>query len=149
MMRTCLHSLPTQLKSASPIGYRKRVSLTQEEAVEPPRKGRKVVICGDTASSRALEGLSMDADVLVHEATNSYLAGIDKDTDLAGVTRDAVIHGHSTPYIAGDFAKKIRAKKLLLNHFSARYKGDQSIDSLSVMYRIEGQAQKAISFHNH
>ena len=117
--------------------------LTQEEAVEPPRKGRKVVICGDTASSRALEGLSMDADVLVHEATNSYLAGIDKDTDLAGVTRDAVIHGHSTPYIAGDFAKKIRAKKLLLNHFSARYKGDQSIDSLSIMYRIEGQAQKA------
>lgn len=30
--------------------------VTQEEAVEPPRNGRKVVICGDTASSRALEG---------------------------------------------------------------------------------------------
>ena len=30
--------------------------VTQEEAVEAPRKGRKVVICGDTASSRALEG---------------------------------------------------------------------------------------------
>jgi ribonuclease Z len=30
--------------------------VTQEEAVEPPRKGRKVVICGDTASSRAMEG---------------------------------------------------------------------------------------------
>ena len=28
--------------------------VTQEEAVEPPRKGRKVVICGDTASSRAI-----------------------------------------------------------------------------------------------
>ena len=30
--------------------------VTQEDAVEAPRKGRKVVICGDTASSRALEG---------------------------------------------------------------------------------------------
>lgn len=31
--------------------------VTQEEAVEPPKKGRKVVICGDTASARALEGM--------------------------------------------------------------------------------------------
>ena len=85
----------------------------------------------------------MDADILVHEATNSYLSGLDKLTNLAAVTRDTVIHGHSTPYIAGEFAKKVRAKKLLLNHFSARYKGDQSIDSLSIMNRIEGQAQKA------
>lgn len=33
--------------------------VSQEEAVEPPRRGRKVVICGDTASSRALEGKSI------------------------------------------------------------------------------------------
>jgi len=31
--------------------------ITQEEAVEPPRRGRKVVICGDTANCRALEGM--------------------------------------------------------------------------------------------
>ena len=30
--------------------------LKQEEAVEAERKGRKVVICGDTSSSRAMEG---------------------------------------------------------------------------------------------
>eukprot|EP00980_Cylindrotheca_fusiformis_P030243 scaffold24603_cov186-Cylindrotheca_fusiformis.AAC.1 len=117
--------------------------VTQEEAVEAPRKGRKVVICGDTTSARALEGLSMDADVLIHEATNAYLAGIDKDTDLREVTSDAIVHGHSTPYIAGEFAKRVGAKKLLLNHFSARYKGDQSVESLSIMTRIEGQAKKA------
>jgi ribonuclease Z len=85
----------------------------------------------------------MDADVVIHEATNSYLKGIDKDTDLRSVTRDAIIHGHSTPYMAGDFAKRVRAKRLVLNHFSARYRGDQSVESFSIMMRIEGQAMKA------
>ena len=85
----------------------------------------------------------MNADVVVHEATNSYLTGIDRDTNLRDVTRDTVVHGHSTPYIAGDFAKRTNAKKLVLNHFSARYKGDQSVDSISIMMRLEGQAAKA------
>ena len=44
---------------------------------------------------------------------------------------------------AGEFAKRINAKKLVLNHFSARYKGDQSIDSMTIMTRIERQAIKA------
>ena len=85
----------------------------------------------------------MNADVVIHEATNCFLAGLDRDTDFRAVTRDAIIHGHSTPHMAGDFAKKINAKRLLLNHFSARYRGDQSVDSLSVMTRIEGLATKA------
>ena len=89
------------------------------------------------------EGLAMDADVLVHEATNAFLSGIDKDTDMRSVTRDAMLHGHSTPHIAGDFAKRVRAKVLLLNHFSARYKGDQTLESVSIMTRIEQQAIKA------
>jgi ribonuclease Z len=117
--------------------------LTQDEAVESPRRGRKVVVCGDTANSRALTKLGQNADILIHEATNTYLAGVDKDTNLSEVTRDAIIHGHSTPFMAGDFAKRIGAQKLMLNHFSARYKGDQSVDSLSIMMRIEGQAIKA------
>ena len=85
----------------------------------------------------------MDADVVVHEATNSFLAGIDRDTDLQSVTRDAICHGHSTPYMAGQFARRVRAKKLIMNHFSARYKGDQSVESLSIAMRLEGQAAKA------
>ncbi|GKY90653.1 hypothetical protein MPSEU_000038700 [Mayamaea pseudoterrestris] len=116
--------------------------ITQEEALEPPRPGRKVVVCGDTADARALHKLAQGADVVVHEATNSYLSGVDKDTNLREVTRDAVLHGHSTPHLAGDFARAVEAKRLVLNHFSARYKGDVSADSLSIMMRIERQAIK-------
>jgi len=88
-------------------------------------------------------GLASDADVVVHEATNSFLAGVDKDTDLQAVARDAIVHGHSTPYMAGRFAKRVRARRLVLNHFSARYKGDVSVQSLSIMTRLEDQAVQA------
>jgi ribonuclease Z len=115
----------------------------QEDAVEPPRRGRKVVICGDTSSSRAMEGLAKDADIIVHEATNTFLYGLDKDGDMRSVRRDAMIHGHSTPQLAGEFCKRVGAKRLILNHFSARYKGDPSIEAVSIMTRIEDQAIKA------
>lgn len=117
--------------------------VTQEEAVQPPRNGRKIVVCGDTADARALTKLAHGADVVIHEATNTYLAGLDKGTDMNMVTKDTRIHGHSTPAMAGEFAKKVNAKRLLLNHFSARYKGDATIDSISLMRRIEEQAMKA------
>jgi len=117
--------------------------IRQEDVVEPTRKGRKVVVCGDTADSRAISSLAQGADVLIHEATNAFLSGIDKDTNKAAVARDAKIHGHSTPGIAGEFAKEIGAKRLVLNHFSSRYKGDQSLESMSIMTRIEQEAVKA------
>lgn len=114
----------------------------QEEAVEPPRPGRKVVVCGDTADASALRKLASNADIVIHEATNAYLPGVDRDTTLQDVTRDAIIHGHSTPQMAGEFCRSINGKTLILNHFSSRYKGDASVDSLSIMLRIEQQAMK-------
>ena len=44
---------------------------------------------------------------------------------------------------AGDFAKRVNAKNLVMNHFSARYKGDQSVESMTIMTRMERQAMKA------
>lgn len=131
------------LPSGSAFTFPDGTVVTQEEAVEPPRQGRKVVICGDTSDCRAMINLSRDADVIVHEATNTYLQGLDKDSSLRDVTRDAVTHGHATPQIAAEFCRAVNGKMLLLNHFSARYKGDISMDSLSIMMRIEMQAVKA------
>lgn len=112
----------------------------QREVVEPPRDGRKIVICGDTADARALAGAAKGADVLIHEATNAFLSGIDKDGSKKAAALDAKIHGHCTPVCAGHFARMIGAKRLIMNHFSSRYKGDQSLESLSIMTRIEQQA---------
>lgn len=122
--------------------------ITQEDAVEPPRSGRKVVICGDTADARALTNLAMDADVVVHEATNAYLYFLDRNSDdIRSVTKDSKSHGHSTPQMASAFAQRVNAKRLLLNHFSPRYKGDQETDSISIMTRIERQAMAAGGFN--
>ena len=120
----------------------------QEDAVEPERRGRKIVVCGDTCCAMALSKLARNADVIVHEATNAYLTGVDtKDTTFSQVTRDAIIHGHSTPQMAAQFCKKVQGQILLMNHFSARYKGDPSVDSLSIMLRIEKQACQAASYN--
>ncbi len=114
--------------------------LFRDDVVEGDKPGRKIVVCGDTCDSRALENLAQNADLLVHECTNAFLQGIDRQTTMKAVNVDAVTHGHSTPQIAGNFAKKIGAKNLVLNHFSSRYRGDQDLESIKIMTRIERQA---------
>jgi ribonuclease Z len=92
-----------------------------------------VILGGDTASSRSLVNLAKAC-----KATHAYLPGVDRDINLRMVTRDAIIHGHSTLETAGlFFAKQVNAQRLLLNHFSARHKGDPSLDSMSIMTSFE------------
>ena len=61
----------------------------------------------------------------------------------AHLERDTFIHGHSTPQMAGKFSKAIRARKLVLTHFSPRYRGDDSDYSMKTMWRFEHMARKA------
>ncbi|KAL0067581.1 hypothetical protein AAF712_005296 [Marasmius tenuissimus] len=96
------------------------------------RPGRKIVILGDTYDPSAMASLSQDADLLVHEATNAHLPDIDittKETDtFESVQERTMWRGHSTPQMAGRFAKSIGAKRLILNHFSARYPGNDDVN---------------------
>jgi ribonuclease Z len=96
------------------------------------RPGRKLVILGDTCNPSPIAALAADADLLIHEATNSHLPGIDpntkRDDTFEIVEARTKSRGHSTPQMAGAFAKRVGAKKLILNHFSARYAGNDDID---------------------
>lgn len=75
------------------------------------KKGRKIVILGDTSDTKEIEIFSQDADAVVHEAT------------MEDSLRDKAIEfGHSTPSMAAQFAIKVNCQKLCLNHLSPRYK---------------------------
>ena len=83
------------------------------ELVGPTRRGRRIVISGDTRPCAATVEMARDADLLVHEATFG-----DEEADRAVET------GHSTAREAARVAREACARRLVLTHFSARYSRD-------------------------
>jgi len=77
----------------------------------PPKKSRSYAYCSDTNYDESIVPYIKDVDLLYHEAT--FLR--DKE-DVAAQTF------HSTASQAALIAKKAGVKKLLIGHFSARYK---------------------------
>lgn len=73
-------------------------------------KNFKIVYSGDTRPSELLARRGEGADVLVHEATF--------EDDLP---HEAVARGHSTISEAAGVAAQMRARALILTHFSQRY----------------------------
>jgi ribonuclease BN (tRNA processing enzyme) len=69
--------------------------------------------------------ISLRCDLLVHEATNAYLPTWGDRGGAARLERETARHGHSTPQMAGRAAAAMRARTLLLNHFSQRYHPQQ------------------------
>ena len=69
------------------------------DVVDPPKKGRKVVILGDTCYSERIARLAMNADVLVHEATNAWVKEVEaeKYSSIQAMEKEVFTHGHSTP----------------------------------------------------
>jgi len=72
--------------------------------------GRKIVFSGDTTPSDLLVERGHDADLLIHEATF-----------CDGFEEDARNKRHSTMGQAVDAGKRMRAKHVILSHFSTRY----------------------------
>jgi len=76
----------------------------------PARKGRKIVISGDTKPVEPMINFAKDADVLIHEATF--------DSEMEDVASE---YGHTTAAQAAEIAKKSNIGKLFLTHVSPRY----------------------------
>lgn len=108
----------------------------------PMRPGRSVVILGDTRDPSRIASLIDSPSLLVHEATNALTTLDEPGTTFEQVETRALGYGHSTPQMAGAFAKRMRCKKLILTHFSARYAGDESPASLQIMEQIRQLALK-------
>lgn len=87
-----------------------------EELVGPPRPGRKVAYPGDTRPCESVVQAADGADLLIHEATFG-----NEEKDRAKETE------HSTAAEAAQVALAARARKLVLNHLSARYSADAQL----------------------
>ncbi|KAF7332015.1 hypothetical protein MKEN_00081800 [Mycena kentingensis (nom. inval.)] len=140
----------TPLSAMRELQDGKSVTLKDGTILHGParRRGRKVVILGDTSNPSGIEPLAQDCDLLIHEATNAHLPGVDSrtkdDETYASVEQRTRSRGHSTPQMAGIFAKRIRAKALILNHFSTKYAdGSLNDGSQQIMNAIQGLAADA------
>ena len=91
-----------------------------KDFIHPPRKGREVVIFGDTAFQAAFADFCADADVLVYEATFA-----------ADEAANAAQFGHSTCAQAAELAKLARVKTLYLSHISAKFSGNRAQELLA------------------
>lgn len=79
--------------------------------VRPPGKPRSYAYCSDTAYSEKIAQAVADVDLLYHEATFA-----ESEKQVAAETF------HSTGIQAAQIAKLANVKKLLIGHFSGRYK---------------------------
>jgi ribonuclease Z len=81
-----------------------------EEVVEAPRRGRRVVVSGDTRPCRGTVEAARGADVLVHDCTFG-------DAEQARAEETM----HSTAREAARVAHAAAARRLVLTHLSTRY----------------------------
>jgi ribonuclease Z len=85
------------------------------EVVEPPRRGRRFALSGDTRPCQGTVEAARGADLLVHEATFG-----DAEQARAEETK------HSTAREAGRVARQAGVSRLVLTHLSTRYDQDPS-----------------------
>jgi ribonuclease Z len=88
-----------------------------DQVLGPTRRGRKVVLAGDTAPCDMTKVVAHGADLLVHEATF-----MQEESERAQET------GHSTALGAAALAAEAEVGLLALTHLSPRYSGGEIRD---------------------
>jgi ribonuclease Z len=87
------------------------VEVKSDDVTLPPIRTRAYAFCSDTAYSESVLPHIKDIDLLYHESTF-----LDAEAERANETY------HSTAKQAATIAQKADAKRLILGHFSSRYK---------------------------
>ena len=101
-----------RLQSGEEVG-----GVRPDQVMGEPRRGRKIVLTGDTAPCEMTRLVAWEADLLVHEATF-----MEEDAERAAETR------HSTAAQAAELAAAADVRMLALTHISPRYSGGQVRD---------------------
>jgi ribonuclease Z len=83
------------------------------DVADPPRRGRVVLLLGDTSNADTMMSAGSGCDLAVREVTYG--------DELA---EKAVRWGHSTAGDTGRWAAQLQAKQLVITHLSARYTDD-------------------------
>ena len=101
-----------KLKQGETINWEGEEIRPEEVIEEMP--GRKVVYSGDTAKSENLIQNAEDADLLIHEATCLHEMIEDRK-------------GHTSALQAAEVAEEASVGKLVLTHFSRRYRNNEKV----------------------
>ena len=99
------------------------IVVTPDEVLGPARRGRKLVLAGDTAPSAQVVRAAHEADVLVHEATFG--------ADEGERARETL---HSTATDAAEVARLASVRLLALTHVSTRYFGSELAEEARAVF---------------
>jgi ribonuclease Z len=102
-----------RLQRGEPVSVDGR-DVKPEEVLGEARRGRKLVLTGDTAPADTTRAIAHGADLLVHEATFT-----NDEADRAAET------GHSTARGAAELAAAAEVAMLALTHVSPRYPAEE------------------------
>lgn len=110
------HPLLGDLQKGKNIVYKgKKISASKATTLI---KGKKITIIMDTAPTNNAVKIAKDSDILIAESTWS------KDLEKFVMKRK-----HLTAELAAKIAKQSRAKRLILTHFSQRYKNIKDLEN--------------------
>lgn len=120
-----------KLKQGLDVLTEEGVLFKYEDYTLPPRPPRKYSYCSDTAYEPGLVEYIEGSDTLYHEATYAEIH-----------SEKAKENFHSTAIQAANIAAQSKAKKLIIGHFSSRYK---SLDILLAEARsVFGKTELAV-----
>lgn len=108
-----------RLKKGEDITTGEGVLIRAAEVIHAPKRGRIVVILGDTRPCAGSLPLAQDADLIIHEATFAH--------ELAEMAHQ---YHHSTARQAAELARDAGGAELLLTHFSSRYTSQEELSPL-------------------
>ena len=112
-----------RIKSGADFQTEDGTLIPNSELTYEPYKQRSYAFCSDTAYNEAIIPIIKNVDLLYHEATFKE----EHNKEAKNTT-------HSTARQAAEIAKKANVKKLIVGHFSARYKSieDLAAEAISV-----------------